>query len=123
MHVEVANLARGAANLFEQAASLAGFLLVVRKIGKDGEEFELGLDAASGGAQSMHVFLVRLGEADQDCSFEGLGGLAKRLQRIRGSSRSRHGVLMRPGPVRGWKSGGSLGGPPVSSCWSSDSDA
>jgi hypothetical protein len=94
LDIEIANLAGGPAKLLEEAGCFAGLLLVGREVGQYVEELKLGFDAASGGAERMDSFLIRMAEADEDRGFEGFRVLAEGLEGMRRLIRSRHGTWM-----------------------------
>ena len=61
LHIDVAELAGGLTKLLQQTDRLAGLLLVRRKPGEHGEQFELGFHAAGGRAQAVDRNLPKLG--------------------------------------------------------------
>ena len=94
LDIDVAELACGLAKLLQQADRIAGRLLARRKPGKHGEQFELGLNAAGGGAQAMDRNLSRPGEAELDRCLERRNGLAKLFHRVRRLICLGHGTWM-----------------------------
>ena len=94
LDIDVAELAGSLAKLLQQADRIAGLKLVRRKLGKHGEQFELGLNATGGRAQAMDRNLSRPGEAELDRCLERRDGLAKELHWVRRLICLGHGTWM-----------------------------
>jgi hypothetical protein len=77
LHVAVADLAGDAAEFFEAAVDLLRFGFVGREAVDHGEELELGLDAASGGAELVDGFAGGCGNSYGERRLEAFGLFAQ----------------------------------------------
>ena len=103
LDVDVADVAGGASEFFEQAAGFAGGLVVGWQRGEEFEQHELGFDAAGAGAKAMDGFGSGVGEAEGNGGFERGDVLAQGADGVRDSG-GRHGCWMlgRAGWYYGW---------------------
>ena len=70
LHIDVADVSCGSAEFFQEASSLFFRLPVWWQAGQQGEECELGFDAASAGAELVDRLWAGVGEADCDGGLE-----------------------------------------------------
>ena len=61
LDIDIADMGSGAANALEQGERLELLLLVRGQVGQQGEQFELGFDAAGTGAEVVHLGLAGMG--------------------------------------------------------------
>lgn len=92
LDVDVADLAGGVAKLLEQAKRVAFLVFVRRKSGEQGEQFELRLCAARGGAQAVDRDFSRFLDAEPDRCFKRSYNFVEALDRVRGMRCVGHGT-------------------------------
>lgn len=119
LNVEIADPACGFAELSEELEGLVAGPGVRRLVGELGEEFELGFDAAGGGAQVVDGFLAGPGEALKHGSFERGGEVAEGLEGVRGLGGAGHRCAFRR--LRGKEKRRPCGGSPLTKSNEEDS--
>ena len=83
LDIDVADLAGSVAEALEQAESFARLLVVQGNAGEQGDQDELGLDAAGRGAEAMDGFGPRVGQAGEHCGLQRSRQFAECLQGMR----------------------------------------
>jgi hypothetical protein len=79
LDIDVADLAGGLAQALEQAEGCTLLLVVRGKAGEQGEQDELGLNAAGGGAKAMDGFGARIRQAGEHGGLQRSGQFAEGL--------------------------------------------